>query len=570
MIKIIEKSTIKLKPIFFQVHDAKSADLLIQSFDYVPYLYICKLSNTDDIESSYGTTIDVRDIIYVKLYNDKFLPEIEIYCNDSKNILFNDIYPFDHDTLISIFIKSNTNIIDDDTLNGAPIRMDFRVTEYQTIKTDAKREKMQYLIKGVLNIDSLHYTYYLSKNETSFNVLKDIALQMNLGFASNVTESNDKMKWINPSDTYLNFIKKITEHSFISEDSFVWTFIDFHYNLNYVNVQIELNEFDRNKKDRVKNDLFIKNDEEDEGVLYLTNNQTFKSSNKYFNKFNLVNQSFQINLQKSYKAKATWFDKDLNSIFKKTLKELENDESKLSSNEGNLKQLSDKDSKIYTENINDELFLGKVDIDNTHEKYIFAKMSNHYNFNNVEKMKMVITLNKINFFIKRFENIRIEIYNTNDVYSKNSNEYGPGSNINMALSGYWYVTGINYLYKRTGGQEQEITLVRRDLSIDYGKTQITSSDKSEKQSGVIKKPIPNTNNKNTPNSNSSKSDIAKTIYNNISSSSNIPPHIKAKIDAGLITPETIDSLNDWINENSLTIDAYDTTPLEIKNNLNKK
>ena len=83
-------------------------------------------------------------------------------------------------------------------------------------------------------------------------------------------------------------------------------------------------------------------------------------------------------------------------------------------------------------------------------------------------MKMVVILNQINFDIKRFQNIRVEIYNINDMFSLNANE--PNSaidNINERLSGYWFVTGINYLYKRTGGVEQEIILMRRDLNISY-------------------------------------------------------------------------------------------------------
>jgi len=128
MIKVIEKSKIKTKQLSFKLNDPTSADLLVQSFNYVPYIFISKLNDTR-VPPIDGTTIDPKDIVYVKLHNSKFIPEIELYCDDSKGILFNDLYPFDHDTLISIFIKSNSE-------NTMPIRMDFRVTEYETIKSD--------------------------------------------------------------------------------------------------------------------------------------------------------------------------------------------------------------------------------------------------------------------------------------------------------------------------------------------------------------------------------------------------------------------------------------------------
>jgi len=39
--------------------------------------------------------------------------------------------------------------------------------------------------------------------------------------------------------------------------------------------------------------------------------------------------------------------------------------------------------------------------------------------------------------------------------------------IKEKLSGYWFVTGINYNFKRNGGATQDITLVRRDLNLNY-------------------------------------------------------------------------------------------------------
>ena len=45
------------------------------------------------------------------------------------------------------------------------------------------------------------------------------------------------------------------------------------------------------------NKLLVKNSEEMNGLLYLTNNKAFSMTNMFISKFNLVNQSFKINLE---------------------------------------------------------------------------------------------------------------------------------------------------------------------------------------------------------------------------------------------------------------------------------
>lgn len=459
MIKVIEKSKIRTEELSLNLNDKKSANMIVDSFEYLPYIFLKKLNDTNN-PPIVGVNIEPSTIIYVKLYNSNFLPSIELYCEDSKGILFNDLYPFDHDTLLCIFIKSNSESV-------YPIRMDFRVTEYETIKNN-DNSNLKYLIKGIINVDDLHYNRFEAKKGTSYNIIKEISTQMNLGFASNVSSSDDEMKWINPSESYITFINEITKYSFISEDSFVWTFIDFYYNINYINIQNELNEFNRNVQCPMTDTQLDETKEEKNSLLYLTNNKSASNSNGYITKYNLINQSYKINLEKNYKVIDTWYDKTENTIYRKTLKNLESDQSKLSSDEGTLKQLIDNGSQLFCENANNEYFIGKIDSkNNVHKNYALAKLSNKFNLKNLEKMKMIVTLDKINFSITRFQNIRVEIYNINDLFSKDADTKMAGENINEKLSGYWIVTGINYIYKRTNGVEQEITLMRRDLSIDY-------------------------------------------------------------------------------------------------------
>jgi len=470
MITVIENAKIKTKELSFQLNDNKSSNIFVQSLNYTPLIFISKVNDPSNPTIN-GTTIPPSDVIYIKLHNSQFIPEIELYCDDSKGVLFNDLYPFDHDTIISIFIKAQSELV-------MPIRMDFRVAEFETSKID-ERGNLKFLIKGILDVDDLHFSNYEMRKGTSYNIIKDIAVEMGLGFASNVDNSNDDMKWINPGDTYKEFIKDVTRYSYISDESFVWTFIDFYYNLNYIDVQLELNNFMKTETHPVTNKQIENDDTENATLLYLTNNKAFNTTNQYFSKYNIDNQAFKVNLEIFYKMEATWYDKSTNTITKQYIKEFKADQEKLGSP---LQELLDRNSMLYSENVNDEYFIGKVDSDNNvHKNYVLAKITNKYNLDGLEKMKMIVTLDQINFSIKRFQNLRVEIYNEKNLLSSDANKVSSLDNVNKKLSGFWFVTGINYLYKRSGGVEQEVTLMRRDLNLNYGANSDEKHDLSTKQ-----------------------------------------------------------------------------------------
>jgi hypothetical protein len=467
MITIIEQSKIETLPLSFNPKDEQDAKLILESFDFMPYLSITKFDEDVLVKT---TTIDIRDIIYIKLFNNSFLPEIEIYCVDSKGILFNDIYPFDNDTIISIFIKADSEML-------MPIRMDFRVTEYETDKSGINNNLT---IKGILNIEDLHYSRYETLNGTSFDVVRKLSSDINLGFVSNISNTNDYMKWLTMSETYLQIINNITKNAFISEETFIWTFIDFHYRLNFIDIQTEINDFTL-KQTWTSVKTLTQKEEESQVDLYLTNNEAFSFTNRFISKFNLINEATKINLKDYYKLTATWYDKNKNSVIKKEIKKLQNTTLDFQGPNGKLIGLTNIKSKLIYENFQDNYFQ-KIDIDNVHENYHLAESLNKYNLENLGKLKLVVVLKQANFSIQRFQNILVEIFNVQDVLSEdasvkdNGESKSPLENINKFLSGYWFVTGINYVFKKTSGVEQEIILMRRELSSNYGESKDEKHD----------------------------------------------------------------------------------------------
>ena len=222
MIKVERKSDIRTKLIEFTFDETQPDKALTDfatSFDIFP---VVLLSTSDS-----GRTIAPSAIQYLKLFNDKFLPEIEMLCADEDGSLIDDFFPTDYDITLNIFVKSTAEDV-------YPIRMDFRITSYNPIQSSIESAEKKFMIKGILDVGGLHYTGFESfKDSTSYNVLENVSLKLGLGFATNMTNTDDNMTWINPADTYMSFIQNVTKRAYISDKSFVWSFIDFYYNLNF-------------------------------------------------------------------------------------------------------------------------------------------------------------------------------------------------------------------------------------------------------------------------------------------------------------------------------------------------
>jgi len=443
MIEVIEYSDINQRLIEFSFDESQPDNALadwVSSFDIFPVVLISK-SNQNS-----GTTIDPSSIINIKLFNNKFLPEISMSCEDELGNLIDEFFPFDYDTILSIFVKSTS----EETL---PIRMDFRITEYNPIQLSAENTQKKFSLKGILDVEGLHYTIFESfPKTTSYNVLLDVAKKVGLGFATNLTNTDDNMTWINPADTYLEFINDVTGRAYISDETFVWSFIDFYYNLNFVDIEKELSESPKGLQS-LSSQFLSPDQEEDESnfvELYLTTSDSLAMTNKYISKYNLNNQSFKTNLDSGYQYSTRFFNRTDNTIEQILTRENKTDDQ-------NLVQLITDDE--ISENNWGGTFLGKIDEDNVHENYHLAKTLNDFNISKLHKVTMTVTLQMTNFEVKRFQKIMVDFFDVNLL----KDDIG----VKEKLSGYWFVTGINYNFNRHTGASQEITLVRRDLNLTH-------------------------------------------------------------------------------------------------------
>jgi hypothetical protein len=453
MIEVIKRSNKKLKSIEFSYKETvKDIDATNYAGEIgkLPFVVIN------------GVNIESKDIKYFRLYNDKFLPELDMIFTDPTNKIFDSYYPLDQQ-IISVLIKSNESLL-------MSIRMDFWVTEFKSVKNkEGDSDKKIYTLHSELNVP------YIIKNNsnrgTSYEVLQDIAELADLGFASNMNGTNDNMTWINCGIDYIREqVPEIVKRAYIDDNTFVWSYIDFWYNLNYIDIEKQLNISTQYDEGLIGLSLSLDSEKNDTIPLILSNHPNYSATNQYIKKFNLINNSTEVNHELGYKPHVYYYDIKENIINNFLLDPI----STKGANNDKIVMKGQPDDNDYGLNQQKNYFLGKSDTDNSHKNYLYAEYNNDHNLEFLQKIRMSITIENSNFQLYRFQPVKIELYkllelddNSNPITSqeavtKNVDKY----KLNERLSGDWLIIGINYTFMSGKGKDQmvqEITVARREL-----------------------------------------------------------------------------------------------------------
>ncbi|MFV2015246.1 MAG: hypothetical protein ACC656_07460, partial [Candidatus Heimdallarchaeota archaeon] len=217
MIKVFKEPTIALRE---QVIDTEALPEYPISqrklLGYVPHIHFKLIA------------IEPSQIQYFKLDSSGFLPELELIFSDYMQYFRADLFALDNE-IISIFINSKIGSLQD-------IKMDFKILEY-----NYDRFSDVIYVKGTPNVDGLYLQENIAyRKKKSFEALNELTTKLELGLGSNIESTDDMMTWINPGDTNISFIKYVTKWAYKDVQSFFWSFIDFYYNLNFINVEIEM------------------------------------------------------------------------------------------------------------------------------------------------------------------------------------------------------------------------------------------------------------------------------------------------------------------------------------------
>ena len=448
-----------------------------------------------------STKLDMDEILTMNLNMNDRIPVLDVSFQDN-DAKFDISAPVDGD-VISIYLRPP------DTDNQKPIRMDFDI---QSIFSNSGAKV--YSMRGIAKIPGILTERCKSfSNDSSFEHLQTVCEDLEIGFASNETQTDDKMTRICALQTYGTFIDDVITTSYKDDDSFFDWYIDPYYYLCMVNLNKQFTLEDKTEDVNIStaipisglNQMGVAN-ESIKGSLILTNQAEKAGTNVFIEAFSLENRAGSVWMNNGYKRYAQWWNIGENES---TFESVFVDPFTTVGSENDFILLKGRrDEEFYKTQMKFK-WLGKQasisEKGNVHDNFQFGKILNYQNQQELTKTVLKVDLAGMNFYIYKYMRIPVLIYvsgnskkvaqmiNRNEALGEDNKNKDQDNNEgfnklsssrpdnpsseddptndprnqqkNEFLSGYYVVGGIEYKYRNPGPVKQSLTLIRREWPI---------------------------------------------------------------------------------------------------------
>ncbi len=143
---------------------------------------------------------------------------------------------------------------------------------------------------------------------------------------------------------------------------------------------------------------------------------------------------------------------------------------------------AEQDGKFFDKNIK-TIFTGKLDEDNSHSNYNYAKTQNRINLNNLNNIQLEVSLPNANYNLYKYLKVKVNLINDTTTPQE-------VSILNNRYSGEYIIADIE-LHWSKGKMSQKLRLIRKELSKDVNEVKEdppVQKPKEEKQ--VNENPLP--------------------------------------------------------------------------------
>lgn len=411
-----------------------------------------------------GYPFAVHEIINFKITSTKFVPTLKLEAVLSNTSVFKSVgMPKDGD-LVSIFIRAKNDAF-------KPIRNDYLITYVDVGPGFAEGRGSSITIEGELFIPNFYDERIVSFEGTTLKVLKDIAKNLGLGFATNENETKDKQKWLCAGSNFKDFINDIAERAWKDEKSFYRVYIDFYYHLNFINVNNQIDSDDKMTAALLDTTLLVERYNNDDQVekkqieakKLLSDAEIFNETNMFIQQYGVKNNSSDISKKWGYKSHAQFYDQKSQKTWDIFVDPLVStgaaDKKILLKGRATPKSADGKAQEKYWETQIKKYWLG-IQYKDVHDKYLYSKLWNERNNVELDKMYLEAFTQRWNPNMYRGEKIPLLLIASSDLLDKSVNaapeesEDNSGTTVALQLySGFYMISGIEILYGLTSSSE---------------------------------------------------------------------------------------------------------------------
>ena len=416
-----------------------------------------------------GFEIMLSNLMSLTIFQNELIPKIHLSFMDHDLAFTSQQFPVNK-PIVSLYMAP-TN------LQLKSIAADFFITNVRSLPIG---DSVRYDITGELHIPGIHSNRSVAYREmSSVDVMRKVATELGLGFATNEDKTNDTMTWINPNLSYKTFIDQVINRAYTNEKSFYTCFIDRNYILNFINIEKQFsreNEVDvtyiGNSIDlRMDPSRFDINTKDSDAIMevpmILSNSQSAGNSDMSIYDYMRISENGDILKSESFRKRLKWYSHGETVPLDFFIEPI----SDLNTENGSVHQRPDLEEFETGEIVK---WIG-IDYQNGHTNYKFARALNIHNRKELEKNQLKVILIGANFSIPRGSRIKVEIYG-NAPYEILGNAYfgdpetqsfvNPGNvqtpaavnneYVDSHLSDFYYVKDIILRYKPLADPESAI------------------------------------------------------------------------------------------------------------------
>ena len=437
---------------------------------------------------------------YLKSFNldlNGFLPVVNFsfYAGNPTFISVN--YPKDGD-IVSVYMASPDGYY-------KPLRMDFNILSVRSDvssrysdsgnASDPDGYQMRFSITAECRIPSL-YTPVIKafREKSSYQTLLEVSQDLDLGFSTNESSTEDVMTWICPNYSYYDFIQEVCLRAYKDDNSsFFDCWIDPYYNLNFINLGSQFGHDDIVKEEVVFIEGYTSNanykpDVELDGSAPLKISKTYLllknllDKDKYpfaINGYTLISNSGTNVNKTGYIVNIGFYDENLDETDPQK-KYINYDIESLTNNNniqrGKIFQKGRGSDDEYKREKRRE-WLGilntKDETGGVHLNYLHSKYQNLINYNDCTKFSLKVEMNGYFAGIYRGQVVPVQIeVGKIGLRSENVGNQAPGDKGNSPgiktdnfLSGNYVVMGIEISWSASGFK-QILYLSKRDWVVN--------------------------------------------------------------------------------------------------------